>query len=171
MTPQVRWELSERQRLQRERAARETKRGLYALGGVALAAGLIWAVTAVDPDDEYASVPAAAETATRYRPTTPSTAATVGAAVPPPAAAGSAHSRTVSRASLTPWPFTVESGLLRCRPGQQVTFEAGGVEYGVNGLAQGKYPKVLPIWADDPSLGHGLKVDISTVIEAGRALC
>ncbi|MFE2110370.1 DUF2511 domain-containing protein [Kitasatospora sp. NPDC059463] len=77
----------------------------------------------------------------------------------------------MSRASLTPWPFTVESGLLRCRTGQQVTFETDGVEYGVNGLAQGKYPKPLAIWADDLNLGHGLKVDISAVIEAGRALC
>ncbi|MFJ4794148.1 DUF2511 domain-containing protein [Kitasatospora purpeofusca] len=175
MTPQVRWELSERQRLRKEQeqeqARREGRRALYALGGVALAAGLIWAVTAVDSDDEYASVPAAAETATRYRPTTPATAATVGAAVPPAATAGSTHSRTVSRGTLTPWPFTVESGLLRCRPGQQVTFETGGVEYGVNGLAQGKYPKPQPIWADDTNLGYGLKVDISTVIEAGRALC
>ncbi|MFD8695620.1 DUF2511 domain-containing protein [Kitasatospora sp. MBT66] len=176
MTPQVRWELSERQRLRKEQeqeqALREGKRGLYILGGVALAAGLIWAVTAVDSDDEYASVPAAAETATRYTPATPSTSATAGAAVPPPAAAaGSAHSRTVSRGTLTPWPFTVESGLLRCRPGQQVTFETGDVEYGVNGLAQSKYPKPQPIWADDPNLGYGLKVDISTVIEAGRALC
>ncbi|MFB7474574.1 DUF2511 domain-containing protein [Kitasatospora sp. NPDC056184] len=177
MTPQVRWELSERQRLRKEQeqeqARREGKRSLYVLGGVALAAGLIWVATVASPDDEYASVPAAAETATRYRPATSSAGATAGAPVPvpPAAAAGSAHSRTVSRTSLTPWPFTVESGLLRCRPGQQVTFEAGGVEYGVNGLAQSKYPKPLPIWADDPNLGYGLKVDISAVIEAGRALC
>ncbi|MER6361555.1 DUF2511 domain-containing protein [Kitasatospora sp. NPDC001527] len=183
MTPQVRWELSERRRLQREQeqeqqqARREGNRGLYVLGGVALAVVLIWVATASsDNEDTDTSVPVAVETPTRYRPIVPSAGATAGATVGapvsvPPAAAGSTHSRTVSRTSLTPWPFTVESGLLRCRPGQQVTFEAGGVEYGVNGLAQSKYPKPLPIWADDPNLGYGLKVDISAVIEAGRALC
>ncbi|MEV7358191.1 hypothetical protein [Kitasatospora sp. NPDC091276] len=52
-----------------------------------------------------------------------------------------------------------------------VTFEAGGVEYGVNGTAQAKYPKPAPIWADDLQLGNGLKVDVSAVLSAGQALC
>ncbi|MFD0405003.1 DUF2511 domain-containing protein [Kitasatospora sp. NPDC127116] len=85
--------------------------------------------------------------------------------------AGGAHERLVTRTLISPWPFTVESGTLRCRSGQAVTFEAGGREYGVNGTAQARYPKLLPIWADDPVLGNGLKVDISSMLNAGLALC
>nr|BFD90699.1 hypothetical protein KitaXyl93_20590 [Kitasatospora sp. Xyl93] len=82
------------------------------------------------------------------------------------------HERFVTRTSgISPWPFIVESGTLRCRPGQMVTFEVGGREYGVNGTAQARYPKPFPVWADDLVLGNGLKVDIGGVINAGLALC
>ncbi|GAA1164282.1 hypothetical protein GCM10009664_35380 [Kitasatospora gansuensis] len=83
-----------------------------------------------------------------------------------------AGERLVARGSFSPWPFTVGSGVLRCHPGEQITFETGGIEYGLNGLAAARnYPPATAIWADDPSLGHGLKVDISAAISAGRALC
>jgi len=79
--------------------------------------------------------------------------------------------RHVTRSDVTPWPFTVSAGTLRCHPGELVTFEAGGVEYGLNGSATAHYPRPTAIWADDPALGGGLKVSISGAIEAGRALC
>ncbi|MFG3228126.1 DUF2511 domain-containing protein [Kitasatospora sp. NPDC048194] len=81
------------------------------------------------------------------------------------------HSKEVSRETVSPWPFTVESGTLRCRPGQAVTFEAGGTEYGLNGAAQVRYVKPQSIWADDPTLGNGLKVNLSSVVKTGLALC
>lgn len=82
--------------------------------------------------------------------------------------------RFVTSASegVQPWPFTVGSGVLRCRPGEVVTFESGGTEYGLNGTAMDQgYPSPKPIWAEDPMLGQGLRVGIGTVIAAGRALC
>ncbi|MFI9331961.1 DUF2511 domain-containing protein [Kitasatospora sp. NPDC052868] len=81
------------------------------------------------------------------------------------------RSRAVTSGEVVPWPFTVSAGMLRCRPGEKVTFEVGGVEYALNGLAQADFPKPTAIWADDPVLGHGLKKDIGKVIAAGRALC
>ncbi|WP_280684893.1 DUF2511 domain-containing protein [Kitasatospora sp. MAA19] len=81
--------------------------------------------------------------------------------------------RAVSRADVVPWPFSAESGMLRCRTRSGVTFQpSGGVEYALNGSAQTMgYPKVDPIWRLDPGLGNGLKVDISAAITAGQALC
>lgn len=83
------------------------------------------------------------------------------------------HELAVSQSGFTQWPFTVSAGVLRCRQGVQVTFEEpGGLEYGVNGTAQDAgYPSVLPIWALDPALGHGLRVNISEVLDKGRTLC
>ncbi|MFF7411683.1 hypothetical protein [Streptomyces lydicus] len=82
------------------------------------------------------------------------------------------HVAVVTAGRFKEWPFTVDVGTLRCRDGVSVTFEAGGTEYGVNGTAQDAgYPSVKPIWADDPELGHGLKVDISEVLDYGRGLC
>lgn len=86
--------------------------------------------------------------------------------------ASDTHLAVVTAARFKEWPFTVDVGTLRCRDGVSVTFEAGGTEYGVNGTAQDAgYPSVKPIWADDKELGHGLKVDISEVLDYGRGLC
>jgi len=83
----------------------------------------------------------------------------------------SRHALDVQAGDFDEWPFTVQSGTLRCRDGS-VTFATGGQEYGVNGRAQGNgYPKPLPVWAEDPSLGHGLRVDISEVLTKGLSLC
>jgi hypothetical protein len=82
------------------------------------------------------------------------------------------HHAVVTAGRFKEWPFTVDVGTLRCRDGVSVTFEADGTEYGVNGTAQDAgYPSVKPIWADDTELGHGLKVDISEVLDYGRSLC
>ena len=70
------------------------------------------------------------------------------------------------------WPFTVDVGVLQCEGGA-VTFEPpGGPRYAVNGTAKGAgYPEITPIWADDKTLGNGLKVDISEVLNKGLSLC
>lgn len=81
--------------------------------------------------------------------------------------------RTVSRADVQPWPFTVDSGVLRCRTHSGVTFQpTGGTEYGLNGSAKTiGYGDPDSIWADDPALGNGLKVSMAGAIAAGQALC
>lgn len=86
--------------------------------------------------------------------------------------ASDTHHAVITAARFDEWPFTVDVGTLRCRDGVNVTFEADGTEYGVNGTAQDAgYPSVKPIWADDTELGNGLKVDISEVLDYGRGLC
>lgn len=81
------------------------------------------------------------------------------------------RSSEVSADQVAPWPFTVSSGTLRCRNGILVTFEAGGVEYALNGSAKtAGYPSVEPVWAEDPQL-PGLRVDIHPALLAGSALC
>jgi len=69
------------------------------------------------------------------------------------------------------WPLTVTSGTLRCEAPSVVVFSAGGVEYGVNGMAttQG-YPEIDPIWADDPS-EYIPKKNIGPLIQRGLELC
>lgn len=71
-----------------------------------------------------------------------------------------------------PWPFTVPEGLLMCATaprGPSITFTAARVMYGLNGTAQAQgLPKPDPIWKTTPS---GLRVDIGTALEKGRALC
>ncbi|MYW08599.1 hypothetical protein GT034_09635 [Streptomyces sp. SID2563] len=78
----------------------------------------------------------------------------------------------VTASRFTEWPFTVSAGVLRCEAGA-VTFESpGGPRYAVNGTAKGAgYPEITPIWADDETLGHGLKVNISEVLDKGLSLC
>ncbi|MEU9405049.1 hypothetical protein AB0E08_04975 [Streptomyces sp. NPDC048281] len=78
----------------------------------------------------------------------------------------------VTAARFAEWPFTVDAGVLECEGGA-VTFEPpGGPRYAVNGTAKDAgYPSVMPIWADDKTLGNGLKVDISEVLNKGLSLC
>ncbi|MFE4420669.1 hypothetical protein [Streptomyces sp. NPDC056817] len=78
----------------------------------------------------------------------------------------------VMASRFTEWPFTVNAGVLRCAGGA-VTFEPpGGPRYAVNGTAKDAgYPAITPIWADDETLGNGLKVDISEVLDTGLSLC
>ncbi|MFD4952155.1 hypothetical protein [Streptomyces sp. NPDC058451] len=78
----------------------------------------------------------------------------------------------VTASRFTEWPFTVSAGVLRCEGGA-VTFEPpGGPRYAVNGTAKGAgYAAITPIWADDETLGYGLKVDISEVLDEGLSLC
>lgn len=78
------------------------------------------------------------------------------------------------------WPLTVPYAIVKCKEKtaagrvlQLVTVESpDGTEYAVNGTARNhtELPDIFPIWVDDPNTA-GLKVDISTVIEAGLALC
>lgn len=81
------------------------------------------------------------------------------------------RSSEVSAEQVAPWPFTVASGTLRCRNGGLVTFEASGVEYALNGSAQGAgYPSALPVWAVDPQVA-GLRLSLRPAIDAGLAMC
>lgn len=71
------------------------------------------------------------------------------------------------------WPFTVESGTVRCEGESEVVFEANGKTYAVNGAAHSQQPDLAPlsdIWADTKS-GNPPKVDVAPVIDAGLALC
>jgi len=79
-------------------------------------------------------------------------------------------SEEVSSSTLTPWPFTVKSGVLRCE-GNAVTFTAGGVEYALNGSAIGRgFPQIYPVWAPDPSVDD-LHVALGPALKEGLALC
>ncbi|GAA5021562.1 DUF2511 domain-containing protein [Kitasatospora paranensis] len=81
------------------------------------------------------------------------------------------HSRSVSASSVSPWPFTVGSGTLRCRSGSLLTFASGGTEYGLDATAQDAgYAAPLPVWAAAPG-GGGLHMDLRPAIDAARALC
>jgi hypothetical protein len=82
------------------------------------------------------------------------------------------HHAAVTSGDFTDWPFSAGMGVLRCRAGSAVTFETAGKEYGLNGKAkEAGYPPVDPLWVADRHLGHGLKVNISEVLDYGRALC
>ncbi|PJN24048.1 DUF2511 domain-containing protein [Kitasatospora sp. CB02891] len=86
-----------------------------------------------------------------------------------------APQRMVSRADVTPWPFTVDSGTLRCWTHSGVTFQPSGstTEYGLNGSARTMgYSGPEAIWAVDPALpGSGLRLDLGGAIAIGNALC
>lgn len=88
------------------------------------------------------------------------------------------HAEKVTRADFEDfneqWPLTVDEGTLRCRGAGSVTFEADGVEYAVNGFANGQHiwPDVDAIWASDPAFSDvGGKVNITSLIQRGLKLC
>lgn len=96
---------------------------------------------------------------------------TPAASAPAPAATGQALSADTFTDA---WPFTVDSGVLRCNAGA-ITFESGGVTYAVNGTAMGRidangWVDVDAIWADNPD-GLTPKINMAPVISAGSALC
>ncbi|MFY4722851.1 hypothetical protein [Streptomyces sp. LaBMicrA B280] len=87
-------------------------------------------------------------------------------------AKGPSGALPVTASRFKEWPFTVSAGILKCEGGA-VTFEPpGGPRYAVNGTAKDAgYPAITPIWADDKSLGSGVKIDISEVLNKGLSLC
>lgn len=82
------------------------------------------------------------------------------------------RSAEVTAQTLTPWPFTVDTGELSCED-DAVTFTAAGVRYALNGTAKDRgYAAVDGIWADDPSdPGLPLKVSLQSAIDRGLSLC
>lgn len=71
------------------------------------------------------------------------------------------------------WPFTVESGVVRCvAPRNEVVFSSGGKAYAVNGTAKANdlYADIGSIWKDDPMIA-GAKVSIGPILELGLSLC
>jgi hypothetical protein len=73
------------------------------------------------------------------------------------------------------WPFTVDSGVVRCTQVESVIFIHDRKSYALNGLARsdGIYKDVREIWADNPAEGAqaGQKIDLSPVIRLGLSLC
>lgn len=75
------------------------------------------------------------------------------------------------------WPFKVESGMLSCRRGDEVVFEANGRVYAINGLARGNlerkgYIDLDAIWLQDPTNPDPhMRVDIGPMIDRGLTLC
>jgi uncharacterized protein DUF2511 len=70
------------------------------------------------------------------------------------------------------WPFTVESGTVRCLTGTRIVFVTGGLVYAVNGTARGskQYLDVATIWKDNPEIA-GAKMDVGPIIALGLSLC
>jgi hypothetical protein len=70
------------------------------------------------------------------------------------------------------WPFTVESGTLRCQGTDSIAFETGGVIYDVTGagsvFGSGFGEPIEPIWARDASGAHK---DLAPLELAGNHLC
>jgi hypothetical protein len=84
-----------------------------------------------------------------------------------------AHARLVSHDDYRDeWPFGAARGVLRCRrggSGRAVTFETGGVVYGLNEAALRRGSEsVRPILLTDHA---GLPFDYSPVLRDGLALC
>ena len=79
---------------------------------------------------------------------------------------------TISRDSFQgEWPFTVDSGTLRCEQPQSVVFSTEGSDYGVNGSAMDAgYQEAQPIWRRATG-GGGPRVSIDDVIDRGLELC
>ena len=69
------------------------------------------------------------------------------------------------------WPFTVESGTLKCEKTSAAVFSANGVDYGLNGIASSHgYAELRPIWRDNPSI-PGTKVNIGDFIKLALDQC
>ena len=84
--------------------------------------------------------------------------------------AGKSGHVDVSAANLSPWPFTVSSGVIACDNGA-VTFTAGGKKYALNGSAQANgLSPIDAVWAMDPS-HPSLNVSVDGAIKKGLALC
>lgn len=78
------------------------------------------------------------------------------AATPPPG--------YVSAQTLHPWPLSIPEGVLQCSGGQ-VTLEAGGQVWAINGTAKGtgRYRDVSEIWPRQENIGP--------LIQRGLSLC
>lgn len=70
------------------------------------------------------------------------------------------------------WPLTVEMGRVSCLGGDAYLFtEPGGKVYGLNGVAlQNGYPRIDPIWRDNPKL-NGAKMSLSPLFEVAEKQC
>lgn len=70
----------------------------------------------------------------------------------------------VSAQVLQPWPLSIPEGVLRCSGGQ-VTLEAGGQVWAINGTAKGtgRYRDVSEIWPRQENIGP--------LIQRGLSLC
>lgn len=80
----------------------------------------------------------------------------------------------VSRAELAEiWPFVVESGVIKCRGGQEypmLVFATGGTDYAVNGTALEEYPSSNHLRGRDPQSEMPIG-DLLAFIQYGLKLC
>lgn len=95
------------------------------------------------------------------------------------------HSKLISKKEFKIWPFTVESGILRCESGIYITFEANGKIYRVNGAAgtNNKVNDIEEIWAIDEKQKKELmdigvseknattRINIGEILDFGQTLC
>lgn len=95
----------------------------------------------------------------------------IGFALTYPSTGSDIPSRDIARGDLgDKWPLTVDAGVLSCDTFGRVMFEVDGTTYAVNGTAQDKYQAIDAIWANSPS-DSSMKINISPLIAAGRAIC
>lgn len=138
--------------------------------------------TATEPTqtDVSAATTAATTPAPTTPPTTSSPAATAPSAKEPPPTdlpssfTGLNPSRIFAR-DFDPWPFSVDTGLLKC-DGDAVTFGTDdGTVYAVNGTALGiqeerGWADAEAIWLDNTTIA-GTKINIGEIIDLGLSLC
>jgi hypothetical protein len=79
----------------------------------------------------------------------------------------------VNASCVSPWPLTVEEGLLTRSATSAITFwpsEGDETIYQVNGRAASEgFQDLEEIWSDKP--GSDFKVSVSGLLKAGRSLC
>ncbi|TCM68372.1 uncharacterized protein DUF2511 [Acinetobacter calcoaceticus] len=68
------------------------------------------------------------------------------------------------------WPFSVDSGTLRCDPNGNVLLRTAGRDYIVNGAPTDLYPSILQITQSEPA-GSENKKSTQPILQAGTKLC
>ncbi|WP_417811042.1 DUF2511 domain-containing protein [Thalassospira alkalitolerans] len=69
------------------------------------------------------------------------------------------------------WPFTVQKGIVDCKPPQSAIFITNGKSYQLNGSAMSAgYPPIDPIWRDNPEI-PGTKISLGEMIRLAREHC
>ena len=157
---------------------------LYVTVGV-LAPEQPTSLTSAEPAETESSKPTPKPTATK---TTPTTTPTPTPTVEPTKAKPTPCADIAKNVLRNPahvfkcqygkkWPLTVPQGIVGCRdkPGTSVQnltfFDPKGKEWALNGTASSSgYPKIDPIWRDDPDL-PGAKIDIGPLTKRAANVC
>ncbi len=85
--------------------------------------------------------------------------------------------KTITRAEIEAagkaWPFTSDKAELACKE-NAVTVTINGTVYALNGRAKDRKAgaqDLSPVWAENPDLPGGLKINVGDVIKEGLELC